>query len=260
MLVQHLGLVLAMFGAVAGRAGRPPEHPGQRLCGGARSPMAARRQGVFANGSARCSAACWPSQLDLRGQRMEAPRDAGLRHPVWWCRPLMPPASCCSAAPRRALRGPRGPAITLLGLAAGRLAGFTFALHFDGSTLPLLALCLWLARLCCCWPVRRSLPCSAAWRWPCSGGRPAAGLGAAQSTTRSRSIPRCRPCRCSRWPGWCLPAPARPQRLGTLFTALFGGGPTGTVIGGGPAVLFFTAFTGGSGVTILALGGLLLPC
>lgn len=48
-------------------------------------------------------------------------------------------------------------------------------------------------------------------------------------------------------------------RLVRLFSALFGG------FSGGPAAAtalicaFFTAFTGGSGVTILALGGLLLP-
>jgi len=48
-------------------------------------------------------------------------------------------------------------------------------------------------------------------------------------------------------------------RLGTLFTACFGGGATGTVIAAALLCSFFTAFTGGSGVTILALGGLLLP-
>jgi tripartite ATP-independent transporter DctM subunit len=49
------------------------------------------------------------------------------------------------------------------------------------------------------------------------------------------------------------------QRLGAVFIALFGGGVTGTVIASAILCSFFTAFTGGSGVTILALGGLLLP-
>ena len=49
------------------------------------------------------------------------------------------------------------------------------------------------------------------------------------------------------------------QRLGALFVALFGGGVTGTVCASAVLCSFFTAFTGGSGVTILALGGLLLP-
>jgi tripartite ATP-independent transporter DctM subunit len=49
------------------------------------------------------------------------------------------------------------------------------------------------------------------------------------------------------------------QRLGAVFVALFGGGATGTVVASAVLCSAFTAFTGGSGVTILALGGLLLP-
>jgi tripartite ATP-independent transporter DctM subunit len=49
------------------------------------------------------------------------------------------------------------------------------------------------------------------------------------------------------------------KRLGELFTAAFGGGASGTAIAAACLCSFFTAFTGGSGVTILALGGLLLP-
>jgi tripartite ATP-independent transporter DctM subunit len=48
-------------------------------------------------------------------------------------------------------------------------------------------------------------------------------------------------------------------RLGQLFIAVMGGGVTGTVLATAALCSFFTAFTGGSGVTILALGGLLLP-
>jgi len=48
-------------------------------------------------------------------------------------------------------------------------------------------------------------------------------------------------------------------RLGALFTAVFGGGVGGTVVAAAVLCSCFTAFTGGSGVTILALGGLLLP-
>ena len=49
------------------------------------------------------------------------------------------------------------------------------------------------------------------------------------------------------------------KRLGIVFMALFGHGVLGTVIAATVLCSFFTAFTGGSGVTILALGGLLLP-
>ena len=47
-------------------------------------------------------------------------------------------------------------------------------------------------------------------------------------------------------------------RLGTLFTACFGSGATGSAVAAAVLCSCFTAFTGGSGVTILALGGLLL--
>ncbi len=59
--------------------------------------------------------------------------------------------------------------------------------------------------------------------------------------------------------GYFLAESGAAKRLVRLFQALFGG------MRGGPAIVttlvcaFFTSFTGGSGVTILALGGVLLP-
>ena len=49
------------------------------------------------------------------------------------------------------------------------------------------------------------------------------------------------------------------QRLLRLFRALFGWFPGGTAVVSAVLCAFFTLFTGGSGVTILALGGLLFP-
>lgn len=49
------------------------------------------------------------------------------------------------------------------------------------------------------------------------------------------------------------------QRLSRVFVALLGQGPLGTVLAVALLCSCFTALTGGSGVTILALGGLLLP-
>jgi C4-dicarboxylate transporter DctM subunit len=49
------------------------------------------------------------------------------------------------------------------------------------------------------------------------------------------------------------------ERLARLFRALFGWIPGGTAVATIGVCAFFTTFTGGSGVTILALGGLLLP-
>jgi tripartite ATP-independent transporter DctM subunit len=49
------------------------------------------------------------------------------------------------------------------------------------------------------------------------------------------------------------------QRLSQLFSCLFGSGQIGSVLAVACLCSCFTALTGGSGVTILALGGLMLP-
>ena len=49
------------------------------------------------------------------------------------------------------------------------------------------------------------------------------------------------------------------QRLSRLFISIFGAGQIGTMIAVAVLCSCFTALTGGSGVTILALGGLLMP-
>ena len=59
--------------------------------------------------------------------------------------------------------------------------------------------------------------------------------------------------------GVVLAAGGAPQRLVQLFNALFGWLPGGLACAALLACAFFTAFSGASGVTILALGGLLYP-
>lgn len=59
--------------------------------------------------------------------------------------------------------------------------------------------------------------------------------------------------------GFLLAEGDTPARLLRLFRGLFGWMPGGTAIACVVVSSFFTIFTGGSGVTILALGGLLLP-
>jgi tripartite ATP-independent transporter DctM subunit len=59
--------------------------------------------------------------------------------------------------------------------------------------------------------------------------------------------------------GFVLASGNAANRLVRLFNALLGWLPGGTVIAATLVCAFFSAFTGASGVTILALGGLLLP-
>lgn len=59
--------------------------------------------------------------------------------------------------------------------------------------------------------------------------------------------------------GFLLAEGRSSERLVRLFRALFGSIPGGTAVLTAVLCAFFTVFTGGSGVTILALGGLLFP-
>ena len=59
--------------------------------------------------------------------------------------------------------------------------------------------------------------------------------------------------------GFLLAEGRAPDRLLRLFRGFFGWMPGGTAVVTAALCAFFTTFTGGSGVTILALGGLLLP-
>lgn len=59
--------------------------------------------------------------------------------------------------------------------------------------------------------------------------------------------------------GYLLAEGGSAQRMVRLFRAWFGWMPGGLAIAAAVACAFFTTFTGGSGVTILALGGLFLP-
>ncbi len=59
--------------------------------------------------------------------------------------------------------------------------------------------------------------------------------------------------------GFLLAEGKAPERLLRLFRGFFGWIPGGTAVVTAVLCAFFTTFTGGSGVTILALGGLLMP-
>lgn len=59
--------------------------------------------------------------------------------------------------------------------------------------------------------------------------------------------------------GYILAEGGTPKRLVEVFRALFGWMPGGVAVVGILVCAFFTSFTGGSGVTILAMGGLLYP-
>ncbi|MEW6012840.1 MAG: TRAP transporter large permease [Elusimicrobiales bacterium] len=59
--------------------------------------------------------------------------------------------------------------------------------------------------------------------------------------------------------GFIIASSKAPDRILNLFSALFGWGRGGIVLGSILSASIFTAFSGASGITIIALGGLLFP-
>lgn len=256
LLVQHLGLALAMFGAIlAERSGHLTTLGGGFAA--SRSPRVQRAASLFANASAALlagmlAAASWA----FVASEIDAGRELAYGLPVWWVQALMP-AGFAILAVRLGARGAGKAWIGALSGAALAATGFLFARHFDGATLPLWPFVLWLvAVLLAGAPVFAALGGLAlALFW--SEGQPLASVPLSHyQITVNPSLPALPLFTLA---GLVFARSGAAARLGTLFTACFGGGALGTVATAALLCSFFTAFTGGSGVTILALGGLLLP-
>jgi C4-dicarboxylate transporter DctM subunit len=204
------------------------------------------------------SAACWrwPAGASWPARwRPRQPLAYGV--PVWWVQAahaaglraagLKLGARCAGAAPGTAH------ASAVLAAAAGGAGG---GLHFDGHAAAGAGRSLLLLLLLAGAPIFAVLGGLAlALFW--SDGT-AAGLGAAVALPDHRQ-PLAAGAAAVHAGRAGAGAHRRAQRLGALFIALFGGGVRGTVLAAALLCSAFTAFTGGSGVTILALGGLLLP-
>jgi len=256
MIVQHLGLALAMFGAVLAERGGHLTALGSGLAT-SRNPRLAQASTIFAKGSAAIlagmlAAASW----SFVASELEAGRELAYGIPVWAIQALMPAGFVILGVKL----GSRCAAHFFGRLASGvalTAAGVAFAHHFDGASLPLLPFGLWLlAALLAGAPIFAVLGGLAlALFW--SEGQPLASVPLSHyQITVNPSLPALPLFTLA---GLVFARSGAAGRLGTLFTACFGGGATGTVIAAALLCSFFTAFTGGSGVTILALGGLLLP-
>jgi tripartite ATP-independent transporter DctM subunit len=256
VLVQHLGLVMAMLGAVAA------ERYGHLTClgsgldhlGNARTQAALH---AFSNGGA----ALICGMLGLASWRfvaseMEVSHTLAYGLPIWWIQSMMPAGFLGLGAKLGARCSAKSWPGGLCGLALPA-AGFVLAGQFDGSALPLwpaviglLAILLTGAPI---FAVLGGLALALFWQ----DGLPLASVALSHyQITVNPSLPALPLFTLA---GLIFARTGAAQRLGAVFMALFGGGVTGTVIAAATLCSFFTAFTGGSGVTILALGGLLLP-
>jgi tripartite ATP-independent transporter DctM subunit len=137
------------------------------------------------------------------------------------------------------------------------LAGVALAAQWEAATLPFWPLALWLGLILFTgapiFAVLGGLALALFWQ----AGQPLAAVPLSHyQITVNSSLPALPLFTLA---GLLFAQSGAATRLGTLFTTVFGGGHLGTAIAAAVLCSFFTALTGGSGVTILALGGLLLP-
>ncbi len=256
VLTQHLGLVLAMFGAVAAERNGHLTTLGGGLPAGNRNHRQ-RATFIFANASAAliCGLLTWASWHFLVSE-WQGGHALAYGVPVWWVQAALPVgfgllgfklgARCAASG---GLKVAMGLLMTALGVGLGA--------QLDGTALPLWPLALWLVLVLLAGaPIFAALGGLAlALFW--SEGLPLASVALSHyQITVNPSLPALPLFTLA---GLIFARTGAAQRLGTLFVAVFGGGATGTVFAAAVLCSFFTAFTGGSGVTILALGGLLLP-
>ena len=247
VVVQHLGLLMAMSGAVAA------ERFGHLTSLGLLLP---RFYAVGQWGAAAiCGILAWAS-AQLVVSEMSAQQILAYGIPVWWFEMTMPVGFTFLGLKLGARSGGQG-WVRVIGAVVMPLLGAYVAYNFDGMDLPVWPWLLCLAVLLVCgapiFAVLGGLALALFWQ----DGLPLASIALSHyQITVNPSLPALPLFTLA---GLIFAGTGAAQRLGAVFVALFGGGKTGTVIAATVLCSCFTAFTGGSGVTILALGGLLLP-
>ena len=247
VVVQHMGLLMAMTGAIAA------ERSGHLTSLGMLVPRLSALGQLGA--SAICGVLVWSSG-QLVWSEMGAEQVLAYGLPVWWFQASMPIGflvlamklgARCSADNH--LRWAGAIIMPLLGVAA--------AYAFEGEALPIWPCLLVMAMLLSfgapIFLVLGGVALALFWQ----DGLPLASIALSHyQITVNPSLPALPLFTLA---GLIFACTGAAQRLGAVFVALFGSGQAGTVIAATVLCSFFTAFTGGSGVTILALGGLLLP-
>lgn len=255
VLVQHLGLVLTMWGALAAE-----RHGHLTTLGGSgvankNSPQTPAN--ILGNaGAALVCGMLAMSSWHLVASERDVAQVLAYGVPTWWVQASMPVGFALlgfklavRCATRTSLRGLLGVLLPLSG--AGLVA------QFDGAAVPLwpgvMLLVLLLMAGAPIFAVLGGLALALFWQ----DGMPLASVALSHyQITVNPSLPALPLFTLA---GLVFARTGAAQRLGHLFVALMGQGTTGTVVATALLCSCFTAFTGGSGVTILALGGLLLP-
>jgi tripartite ATP-independent transporter DctM subunit len=256
VIVQHLGLVMAMFGSVAALRNGHLSSFGKGFVSTAYPRLAAASQlygKLFA--ALVCGLLCMASAQLVESERQVA-QTLAYAIPVWWLQAAMPLGFALLGLQLGA-QGFEAGWQKWAGAVLPTLTGVLLAWQMDGSAMPLWpAVIALLAALVFGAPIFAVLGALAlALFW--QDGLPLASIALSHyQITVNPSLPALPLFTLA---GLVFARTGAAQRLGAVFVALFGGGATGTVVASAVLCSAFTAFTGGSGVTILALGGLLLP-
>ena len=256
VVVQHLGLVMAMLGSVAALRNGHLSSFGKGFASTVHPRLAAASQlygKLFA--ALICGLLCMASAQLVNSERQVA-QTLAYAIPIWWLQAAMPLGFALLGLQLGA-QGFEAGWQKWTGAVLPTLAGVLLAWQMDGSAMPLWpAVIALLAALIFGAPIFAVLGALAlALFW--QDGLPLASIALSHyQITVNPSLPALPLFTLA---GLVFARTGAAQRLGAVFVAIFGGGATGTVVASAVLCSAFTAFTGGSGVTILALGGLLLP-
>lgn len=247
LFVQHMGLVLAMWGAIAAERYGHLTSLGRLFDRG--EQFAHIAAGVI------CGVLAWASWQFVLSE-IASPKELAYDIPVWWLQATMPLGFAILGA-KLAARGQDNQWVKTAFAFVWPLTGIFLAAWVDGEVM-LLWPCVFIlvAALLCGAPIFVVLG-GLALALFASEGLPLASIALSHyQITVNPSLPALPLFTLA---GLIFAKTGAANRLGILFMAFFGHGVLGTVIAATVLCSFFTAFTGGSGVTILALGGLLLP-
>ncbi len=256
VLVQHMGLVLAMFGALSAARHGHLAKLGNGLQALAGTAGQERARALTQGGSALLCGVLAYAGWQLVQAEQQGGQVLAYGMPTWWVQLSLPLGFALLGMQLGAGATRRWPMQVLPAILLP-LAGAWAAARWEGLLLPLsptwpLLLLLLLAGAPV-FVVLGGLALALFW----SEGLPLASIALSHyQITVNPSLPALPLFTLS---GLVFAHTGAANRLGDLFVALFGGGQRGTVFAAAVLCSAFTAFTGGSGVTILALGGLLLP-
>ena len=256
VLVQHLGLLLAMFGALAAeRQGHLTTLGGSLVRFGDARFQAALGHFAYASAALICGVLAWASWRFV-AEEMKAAHTLSYGVSVWVVQAAMPLGFALLGA-RLGWRCSTARWARWACAIALPWAGWMLPVAFENVTVPLWPVLIWLVAILLVgapiFAVLGGLALALFWH----DGLPLASIALSHySITVNPSLPALPLFTLA---GLIFARTGAALRLSRLFLALFGGAVRGTVVATALLCSAFTAFTGGSGVTILALGGLLLP-